>query len=216
MVEISVDLESRAAYTCFVIATNCQGLAHKASEEWEFKHHCTTGIIFVAFSIEAMINHFGKVMFKNQWESERQSRKQQHKKLFKAVNLPDNYCGSKTYQGANECFEIRDLFAHGKTNDETLEVSVPHDISFREQVHKVVFSPTSIERFATIENLDKYIEIAHKIEEDIQEHGYYPDQDHIPEKEREKLLECPLNVTGVRSFLAFHSPLESDRGEPNN
>lgn len=199
MVDIMVDSESRAAFTCFSIATNCQGLAHRASEEWEINHHCTTGIIFVAFSIEAMINHFGKVMFNDEWESERKCRKEQHQMLFKAVNLP-KYLGTTTYQGAYECFEIRDRFAHGKTNDETLKVSVPHDISFEEKAVKVVSEPTSMESVATIENLDKYIEIAQKIEEDIQEHGYYPDQDHIPEEEREKLLECPLNVTGVITY----------------
>ncbi|MGL6340795.1 MAG: hypothetical protein ACRC80_16840, partial [Waterburya sp.] len=188
MVEITVDSESRAAHTCFEIATNCQGLAHQASEESEIRHHCITGIIFVAFSIEAMINHFGKVMFKDEWEKERKDRKTQHKMLFKAVNLPC-YFGTTNYQAADECFKIRDNFAHGKTKDETLKVNVPRDIPRQEQVQKVVFAPTSMESWATIKNLDKYIETAQKIQYDI--------QDHIPEKEREKLLECPLNVMGV-------------------
>ncbi len=53
---------------------------------------------------------------------------------------------------------------------------------------------------ATIENLDKYIEVVNKIEDDIQEHGYYRDQDHIPEEERVKLYESPLNNTGIRAY----------------
>lgn len=191
MVEITVDSESRAACTCFEIATNCQGLAHQASEESEIRHHCITGIIFVAFSIEAMINHFGKVMFKDEWEKERKCRKAQHKMLFKAVNLPC-YFGTTNYQAADECFKIRDTFAHGKTNDETLELKVSDDISHEERIRQVISAPTSMESWATIENLDKYIETAQKIQYDI--------QDHIPEKEREKLLECPLNVMGVRAF----------------
>ena len=199
MEEITVNSESRAAYTCFSIATTCQDLADTASEEWEIRHHCTTGIIFVAFSIEAMINHFGKVIFKDEWEREKRCRKNQHKMLFEAVNL-SNYLGKRTYQIAKQCFEIRDSFAHGQTKDETLKVSVPHDISRKEKVNKVLFAPTSMESLATIENLDKYIKIASKIEEDIQEHGYYPDQDHIPEEERRKLLEYPLNGTGIKVF----------------
>ncbi|MFM2315371.1 MAG: hypothetical protein RLZZ04_4649 [Cyanobacteriota bacterium] len=201
MVEITVDSESRAAHTCFSIATNCQGLAHQAqaSEEWQIKHHCITGVIFVAFSIEAMINHFGKVMFKDEWEKKKKCRKEQHKMLFEAVNLP-NYLGTRNYQVAKECFKIRDSFAHGKTNDETLELTVSGDISHKERVRQVVDLSTSMESLATIENLDKYIEIAQKIEEDIQEHGYYRDQDHIPEEERKKLLECPLSNMGIRSF----------------
>lgn len=200
MVEITVDSESRAAHTCFSIATNCQGLAHLASEKWEIEHHCTTGIIFVAFSIEAMINHFGKIMFKDKWEAKRTNRKEQHRIFFKSVNLP-SYLGTENYQIANKCFEIRDNFAHGKTKDETLKVTISDDISHEDLVRQVVYSPTSMESLATIENLDKYIEIAHNIEDDIQEHGYYPGQDHIPKEEREKLLECPLNVTGIRTFL---------------
>lgn len=200
MVVINVDSESRAAHTCFSIATNCQGLAYQASEKWEIEHHCMTGIIFVAFSIEAMINHFGKVMFEDEWEKERKCRKEQHKMLFKAVNLSNHYCGSRTYQLAKECFEIRDSFAHGKTKEETLKINVPDDISHDELARKVVFGSTSMESVATIEKLDKYIKIAHEIEDDIQEHGYYPNQNHLPEEEREKLIECPLNGTGVRSF----------------
>ncbi len=198
MKRILVDSESRAAQTCFSIATNCQGLAHLTSKESEIKHHCTTGIIFAAFSIEAMINHFGKVMFQDKWESERKCRKQQHKMLFEAVNL-FNYLGETTYQLAKECFEIRDTFAHGKTKDETLEFTVSDDIPHQQRLVKAALEPTSIESVATIENLDKYIEIAQKIQDDIQEHGYYPDQDDIPEEKREKLSEFPLNISGIRS-----------------
>ena len=192
MIEIK-SAESRAARTCFRIATTCQSLADTASEECEIKHHCTTGIIFVAFSIEAMINHFGKVMFEEEWESERKCRKEQHKMLFKAVNL-SNYLGSTTYQLAKECFEIRDTFAHGKTKDETLELNVSDDISKKEFILEMVSVPTSMESWATITNLDKYIEIAQQIQDDIEENGYYPDQEDIPEEEKQKLLERPLTV----------------------
>ncbi|MDJ0568064.1 MAG: hypothetical protein QNJ53_03360 [Pleurocapsa sp. MO_192.B19] len=204
MVGIKVNSESRAAHTCFSIATKCQVLAHQASEEWQIRHHSITGIIFVAFSIEAMINHYGKVMFGDKWESERKCRKQQHKTLFEAVNL-SNYLGSTTYQVANQCFKIRDTFAHGKTKDETLELNVSDDIPYEEKVSEVMSAPTSMESWATIENLDKYIEIVYKIQEDIQEHGYSPDQDHIPEEERTKLYESPLNMTGVREFVQRYS-----------
>lgn len=194
-----VDLEKRAAYICFEIATNCQGLAYQAAEEWEIRHHCTTGIIFVAFAIEAMINHFGQIMFEDEWEKERISRKEQHKKLFKAVNLPD-YLGRKSYQIADRCFKIRDIFAHGKTNNETVNLTVSPNISFEELSIKTLFEPTSMENLATIENLDEYIEAARQIEEDIQEYGYYPKQNNIPQEEREKLIECPLEGMGIRSF----------------
>lgn len=200
MVKINVDSESRAAYTCFRIARNCQSLAYyMASEDWEIQHHCTTGIVFVAFSIEAMINHFGKIMFPGEWESKRQSRKEQHRMLFKEVNLP-NYLGSTNYQIAKRCFVVRDLFAHGKTRQENLELPVSQDVSFEEQLMKVMDAPTSMESLISIEYLDLYIETAEKIQDDIQEYGYYPNQEHLPQEQREKLRECPLSFTGVKSF----------------
>ena len=199
MSKVIVDSESRAASTCFEIAQNCQGLAHMASEDWEVKHHCTTGIIFAAFSIEAMINHFGKVMFQDEWEKERKCRKEQHRMLFKSVNLP-NYLGCKNYQIAERCFEVRDLFAHGKTNDENFDLSVSQNTFSEESVRQVMSMPTSMESLISIEDLDKYIETAEKIENDIQEHGYYPNQEHLPQEQKQKLLECPLSVTGIRAF----------------
>lgn len=199
MTKIKVDSESRAAHTCFTIAQNCQGLAYMTSEDWEIEHHCTTGIIFVAFSIEAMINHFGKVMFQDEWESKRQCRKEQHKMLFKAVNLP-HYLGSTNYQIAHRCFDVRDLFAHGKTNEENLELSVSPKVSPKELVREVMSLPTSMERLISIQDLDKYIETARKIEDDIQEHGYYPNQEHLPQEQRIKLSDYPLGVGGIREF----------------
>ena len=198
MEEITVYSQSRAAHTCFRTAITCQSLAFQASKEFEVKHHCKTGIIFVAFSIEAMINHFGQVMFKDEWERERKCRKEQHKMLFKAVNLPD-YLGTRTYQLAKQCFEIRDNFAHGKTKDETLKVEISQNTSFEERVEKVVSEPTLMENVATIENLKKYIEIVQQIQDDIEDNGYYPDQEDIPEEERQKLSERPL-IMGVKEF----------------
>lgn len=202
MKNLIVDCESRAAYICFSIAQNCQGLAHmELKEDWEIKHHCTTGIIFTAFSIEAMINHFGKVMFQDEWESKRQCRKKQHGMLFDAVNLP-NYLGTTNYQIAKKCFEVRDIFAHGKTNDENLELTDPPKLSTKEKelVRKVMDEPTSMQSLISIEELDKYIETAQKIENDIQEHGYYPNQEHLPHEERERLHDYPLSVSGIRKF----------------
>lgn len=67
---------------------------------------------------------------------------------------------------------------------------------------KMISAPTAIESVATIENLNEFIEIARQIERDIEDHGFYPDQDHIPQEQRRKLQECPLEVSGLRSIYS--------------
>ena len=84
MSSITVKFESRSAKDNFRVATTSYELAKRASEEWEIDHHCVTGIVFVAFSIEAMLNHFGQILF-DDWDTDRLDRKKLHKKLFGEV-----------------------------------------------------------------------------------------------------------------------------------
>ncbi len=170
-------------------------MATRSNEDWELEHHIVTGAIFTAFSIEAMLNHFGKLFF-NDWDNQRIVRKELHKKLFSVVNLPD-YIGSKTYQKANECFKLRDKLAHGKTVEEDVVVTLPEDISHADAVLHITSLPTEPIRNVNIKLLDDYIMTAREIEKDIQENGYYPNQEHLPKESREKLLESPLDVSGV-------------------
>ena len=125
MSSITVKFESRSAKDNFRVATTSYELAKRASEEWEIDHHCVTGIVFVAFSIEAMLNHFGQILF-DDWDTDRLDRKKLHKKLFGEVNLPD-YLGTREYQNAKKCFDLRDLLAHGKTIEETIIIKMPDD-----------------------------------------------------------------------------------------
>lgn len=63
MDEYVVQHESRTALHCFGIARTSVALAKKAKTADDITHHCVTGITFAAFSIEAMINHYGRIYF---------------------------------------------------------------------------------------------------------------------------------------------------------
>ena len=63
MNSVNVNLESRSVRDIFRVATVSLELAERAEEKWEIEHHSIVGITFVAFAIEAMINHFGKIYF---------------------------------------------------------------------------------------------------------------------------------------------------------
>jgi hypothetical protein len=195
---ITVKFESRSAKDNFRVATTSLELARRAIEDWEIDHHCVTGITFTAFSIEAMLNHFGQIFF-NDWNTEKTHRKDSHSKLFKKVNLPD-YLGLKEYQNAKKCFELRDLLAHGKTIEESIVIDFPESISGIEVVHEITSIGSKPHRDANYKVLNAFIETAKKIEKDIEENGFYPNQTHLQEEDREKLSECPLSVSGTYAW----------------
>jgi hypothetical protein len=192
---INVKFQSRSAKDNFRVATTSLELARSAKEGWEIDHHSLAGITFVAFSIEAMLNHFGKIYFSD-WNEIKMDRKASHKKLFKEVNLP-NYLGSKEYQNAKKCFDLRDMLAHGKTLEETIVVELPEGIDNDEIVREIVSIGSEPHREANYKLLKAFIETALKIEKDIEGSGFYPNQSHIAEEDRSKLSECPLSVSGT-------------------
>ncbi|GLR77172.1 hypothetical protein [Aliivibrio sifiae] len=198
MNKIKVQMESRSAKDCFRIATTSLALAKRADEEWEIEHHVITGITFSAFSIEAMINHYARIYNKD-WNNLKGSRKEAHKKFFKDVNLP-NYLGTKEYQNANACFELRDMFAHGKTKNEILTIDFPEDSDSETVFNHMVQLGSEPFRKSDLKLLQLFVDTAKKIEKDIESNGFYPNQDHIELTLRSKLRECPLSVSGVRSW----------------
>lgn len=198
MISINVKLQSRSARDCFRVATTSLELARRAEEQWEIEHHSITGITFSAFSIEAMFNHFGRILFKD-WNRLKENRKKSHQRLFQAVNLP-NYLGSKPYQNAKKCFELRDMLAHGKTNDETLVIELPEE-SDKDFIFKHMMALNSKPfREASYDLLKLFVETARIIEKDIENIGFYPEKTHGKEKAKSKLSECPLGVSGIRSW----------------
>ena len=198
MNKIKVQMESRSAKDCFRIATTSLALAKRADEEWEIEHHVITGITFSAFSIEAMINHYA-IIYNKDWNNLKGSRKEVHKKFFKDVNLP-NYLGTKEYQNANACFELRDMFAHGKTKNEILTIDFPEDSDSETVFNHMVQLGSEPFRKSDLKLLQLFVDTAKKIEKDIESNGFYPNQDQIELTLRSKLRECPLSVSGVRSW----------------
>ncbi|MCG9788501.1 hypothetical protein L1D61_15120 [Vibrio mediterranei] len=198
MKKLTVKIEARSAYDCFRVATTSLELARRAEEDWEIDHHCITGITFTAFSIEAMLNHFGKIYDQN-WNKLKLDRKTLHRKLFNEVNLP-NYLGSKNYQLAKKCFEMRDAFAHGKTVMESVDVELPDDFDNEETVRQMTSIPSASFRNTNYLLFKSFVAAAREIERDIQANGFYPDTVNHPLYEPQHLRECPLNVTGIRMW----------------
>lgn len=192
--EVQVHIESRSSVDSFLTAKRSLDLARKAKDHLEQEHHCVTGIVFCAFAIEAMINHFGQIYFDDWNETEAQGgRKASHKRLFNVVGL-NGYLGSSNYQKATTCFKLRDFFAHGKTEQEVMTINV---LNGQDEI-EIAWDITSIRskgfRDISLKLLSDFVVLAEAIESDIQSAGTYPD------KEGVLLNEYPLSINGSRSW----------------
>jgi hypothetical protein len=191
MKTINVQCESRTARDCFRTANNCLGLAERSDEQWEIDHHCVTGVVFAAFAVEAMINHFGQIYFAD-WNDQKGQRKHLHKKVFKKVNLPC-YLGSTKYQQVDLCFDIRDSIVHGKTRNHEFAVDISEEAGHENIVTKIVSNPAPSFSQCNTEMLESFINLASEIQRDIEDNGFYPDTSR-------PLAECPLTNSGLHTW----------------
>lgn len=197
----TIEAEIRPAKLMYSMALNSLGFASCATEEWEKKHHLVAGVVFAAFTFEAMINHYARVVLSD-WkeiEERKKLRKREpfHVYLFESVNLPE-YTKKDPYLIILRCIHLRDRFAHGKTTDEIFTTQIQAGLSGQEECHQVLNALTQIEQECNEMHLQLFIDAILQVEKDIETNGKYP-ADH-PNRPGEQLLECPLSVTGVRMW----------------
>jgi len=82
-------------------------------------------LVFSAFTLEAYLNHLGKLRNKEWGEIERKYSKFEKYKLFaSAAGINFNSFHARPYSTLKELFEFRDRMAHGKTTTEDVNLSV--------------------------------------------------------------------------------------------
>lgn len=82
-------------------------------------------LIFCAFTLEAYLNHLGKLRNKEWDEVERKYSKFEKYRLFaKADQIDFDGFRTRPYITLKELFEFRDRLAHGKTTEETINTTV--------------------------------------------------------------------------------------------
>lgn len=175
MQKVRFGTEVRSSYLCFKVVTTSHQMALWADDDFEKRHHCLVGHVFAAFTFEAMLNHYGRIIF-DDWNSisdQRTDRKSWHQKFFKKVDLPF-YLGNKPYQTLRRCFFTRDALAHGHTDDEVGELCTEHTDSETELLRKVLTVPRGQEKNATVESLKSAIDALRQFQNDIEANGYYP------------------------------------------
>lgn len=200
MSQLAVHVDGRTSHLCFKVAQYSHEMARTCPEETVQAHHCIVGIVFCAFAVEAMLNHYGAILVEDWDESERTigSTKERHKFIFKKANMP-GFLGTSTYQIIKECFDLRDRLAHGRSYTEMIGVEVKESDTAETLVHQVLSAPSGLQVEATVSRLEAYISAASETQRQIENNGVYPSWSN---QSGQKLCEMPLSLQGMRMWPA--------------
>ena len=105
-------------------------------------------LIFSAFTLEAYLNHLGKLRSKEWDEIERRHSKLEKYKLFaQAAEIKFDF-NVRPYCTLKELFSFRDRMAHGKTTEEAVSTYIDTHEKRLPQIHAI----TDWQTFATLES----------------------------------------------------------------
>ncbi|GAA3990598.1 hypothetical protein GCM10022279_12160 [Comamonas faecalis] len=114
----------------------------------------TSALIYCAFTLEAYLNHLGKLRHSDWDEIERRRSKRQKFETFaRSANLEFDYA-RRPYVTLVQLFAFRDRMAHGKTVTEDVSMLIDADVPRLPQI----VSESDWKAFATIENARHAIE----------------------------------------------------------
>lgn len=197
--KITISKENKPSYECMSIAETSKELALTAKEEWEKKHHCYTGFIFLAFAVEAMFIFYRKqVDPQYDTKKDRTRRADFHKETLRLCSLP-NIRGDEHYQIIRECLRIRDSIAHGDAYESSFEHSLPHAKDGDDLTREVLGVHSEQFRAITHDALAKGIEAAKSIDELICDQGYPLSQEDRDVEFRTHLMQA-FGVTGLSTW----------------
>lgn len=123
-----------------------------------------SSIIYCAFTLEAYLNHLGKLK-NEEWDKiERRSSKYDKYKLFASnAGIDFDEFRSRPYSTLKELFEFRDRMAHGKTTTEDINLS----INMMTDALHIINPERSWQEYATIENARIAISDTEKIVKEL-------------------------------------------------
>ena len=173
-------IEIRSSCVVWNIASNSLILSRK-NRDMSF-YYLATGIIFSAFSFEAMMNHYAYMLFED-WDKEEKKLKPREKKFKKILDelKLSYYYKTNDYSVIKECLKIRDEFAHGKTafiSRNLVQKSIVGDFNNNSNINKYLFDDV-----INYNTLDTYLKTINALQDSI-------------EINNPGLNQYPLNVSG--------------------
>ncbi|MCP4607026.1 MAG: hypothetical protein GY847_42020 [Proteobacteria bacterium] len=113
----------------------------------EQDHHFFVGIVFSAFTVESLVNHFGNRIFKFWQEIEKITNiKAKIEILFERIGLEPNW-GESPLQEINDCRCYRDYLAHSRPGTKMLSEAEQSSLSFEDVATQASRNPLVKERF---------------------------------------------------------------------
>lgn len=154
------------------------------------EHHCMVGMIFTAFSYEAMVNRYGKKLFKSIWnELERLSSMSKTKVIYDKIDLKYDIGTQHELQMIQQLFKFRNFAAHGKSDEYTGQTEVGEHVNNEVIIRNIDENmPIKQMEFCSLDNLEKVIDATEKIQKKIDEKG--------------KLHCLPLHVSGISTWAS--------------
>ena len=166
-------------------ANNARYLAD-SSDPLLMKHHCLVGLVFAAFSVEAMLNHFGDKLFDVWDELEVLSPVSKIKVIFDRLKMSYEP-GKDPIQITEKLFKFRNSVAHGKTQTTSGKTLVSADVDHDKIVTNIEeYCPTKWDDFYTVRNLKRALDAAQEICNSIESAA--------------GLESAPFHLTGVTQF----------------
>lgn len=185
---INIRKDNKPSYECMIMAENCLSLAVRAKENWERDHHCTTGIVFVAFAVEAMFEFFHKQLDPHYKDS--LSRKDLQRMVLNKCGISLNFRGTPDFQNINKCFLIRDGLAHGKFYQSDFVLDEGSGNEMEDTLKILDFKSEQFTNFS-VEMLRDFIDAAKRID-------YYIIDNGVPLNQRD--LEAQLRIPLASAF----------------
>jgi len=167
--------------SCYNIAQQSYFYAKKLGDSSSKRYHLIIGYCFVAFTLEAMLNHLHFVFcdcdvstaacslegLNKGLKFQRYNSEVRHKTLFKKIGLP-KYRGSKTFNILAKIIKYRDSVVHGKTVR-----SIKHTVELARnstpdsKLFAVSNAPIGIEKDVSLSGLNEALLALVKMQSDI-------------------------------------------------
>tara|TARA_R110000868_G_scaffold25293_7_gene98661 strand:- start:46 stop:618 length:573 start_codon:yes stop_codon:yes gene_type:complete len=130
-----------------------------------------SALVYCAFTLEAYLNHLGKLK-NDDWEKieRRYSKIDKYKKFASAGNINFDEFRNRPYRTLKELFGFRDRMAHGRTTTESVNVSIYMPTDHLPQI----YADKSWKSFATVENARIAIEDVETIVKELHSANGYP------------------------------------------
>ncbi|EBR1503625.1 hypothetical protein BWL71_21240 [Salmonella enterica] len=195
---IKVIMQNKPSYECMMNAETALLLSRQSTDDSFMEYHCSAGLIFLAFAVEAMF-----IFYRRQVDSDydkkgdKACRKDFHKKTLELCGIK-NYLGRRDYQIVKRCLDARDSIAHGdffiSDFEFTPTVADDHNIFSGE----ILTQSSEQFRNITLRILEEGINAAKRIDEYIYDNGYKVDEN--IDREFMPKLQLAFGVSGMYTW----------------